>query len=135
MSYKIKDGVASLVEQMGEPMPLPLGRKEFEDWSDRIISGALLPGEGGKVPEYAAQFCGEKDPDEQRFIDSQKFVLANMLLHIMPTESHKPDAYFIHALRVAAIKQVAVMMGEEINLKKKTRIAKEAAAHEALTAS
>lgn len=90
-----------ILDQLGEARPLPMGRKEFEEWSDRIISGALL------APSVTAE--------------SQKFALANMLTHIGQTESHKPDAFFVHALRVCAIKQVAVEMVREINESKKTR--------------
>lgn len=72
-------------DQMLEPRPLPLGAEEFEIWSDRIISGSLLPA----------------DPK------SMKFSLANMIMHLGPTESHKPDAYFIHSLLKAASNQVA----------------------------
>ncbi len=109
MSLKLKntDGtpVEEILQQMGEPRPLPKGRKEFEDWSDRIISGACLA--------------------ESVTAESQKFALANMLTHIGPTESHKPDAHFIHALHVCCVKQVAVEMVREINESKKLRVAEE----------
>lgn len=77
---------------MNEMRPLPLGRQEFEDWTDRIISGALLP-----VPP-----------------SQQKFVLADMLLHCGPQEDHKEDAFFIKGMRKFAVNQVAVMMRQEI---------------------
>src|SRR4051812_5723307 len=95
----------SIVAQMGEPMPLPMGRTEFEAWAARIISGALIPDENGKVLQ---------DLDHkayQKLFESQKFALAGLLMGLGPTESHKPDAYFIHALRVSAVKQVAVTIG------------------------
>ena len=50
--------------------PLPQGMTEFEEWADRIISGALVTA----------------DPM------SLKFALANMIMHLGPTESHKEDA-------------------------------------------
>lgn len=98
-----------IVDQMNEPRPLPMGRKEFHEWSDRIISGSLIP----------------TTVDKETHTESQKFALAASLLHIGPTESHKPDAYFIHHLRVSAIKQVAVMMGEELKKERAERLAKE----------
>ncbi len=97
-------------EQLKEPRPLPMGRQEFEEWSDRIIAGALLP---------------PTKEDPQVFIDSQKAVLASMILHLGPTESHKPDAYFIHSLRKAAVNQVAHTIGEELRAKAKERLALE----------
>lgn len=110
-----------IVNQMDEPRALPMGRKEFEEWSNRIIAGALIPSTDGKVPEYLDLFGKEGDTDQHKLIDSQKFALCNQLLHIGQTESHKPDAYFIHSLRVSAIKQVAVMIGEEYRQKAKDR--------------
>lgn len=90
----------TILGQLSEPRPLPMGRKDFEDWSDRIISGAVLPGATA---------------------ESQKFALAGMLTHIGPTESHKPDAHFVHSLRVCAIKQVAIDIIRELNEAKKAR--------------
>ena len=96
-----------IIDQMNEPRPLPMGCKEFNEWSDRIISGALLPG---------------GDEDKESFIESQKFALADMLLHLGPTESHKPDAHFIHALRKFAINQVADSMRRDIRDAAKARL-------------
>lgn len=95
-----------IVDQMLEPRPLPMGRSEFESWSDRIIAGALLNG-GADCPEV--------------FIESQKWALANMMMHLGPTESHKPDAHFIHGLRVNAIKLVAHQMFQEYKALEKIR--------------
>ncbi len=84
---KVKDEMDFLPpDAMREPVPLPMGMSEFHAWGDRIISGALVPG---------AKY------------EDQKFALASMLMHLGPTESHKPDAYFIHALRKGAVNQVA----------------------------
>jgi hypothetical protein len=91
---------------MNEPRPLPLGRAEFTTWSDRIISGALV------------------DADK----DSQLFCLANMLMHLGPTESHKPDAFFIHSLRKFAINQVADTVRKELHETRKAALAAEEAA-------
>ncbi len=96
-----------IVSQMNEPRPLPMGRAEFEEWSDRIISGALVP-------------CS---PDGQEvLVESQKFALADMIMHLGPTESHKADAYFIHSLRKYAINQVADSMRREIRDAAKARL-------------
>ncbi len=96
-------------EQLKEPRPLPMGVAAFHEWSDRIISGALLP--------------KDHEADEQTFIDSQKFALADLLMHVGPTESHKSDAHFIHSLRVSAIKQIAHAMRIEIRDRAKARMA------------
>lgn len=94
----------AILDQMQERRPLPLGVKEFEEWSDRIISGACIP---GATPE------------------SQKFALADMILHLGPTESHKEDAYFIHCLRKYAVNQVADEMRKRIRDQAKERLHKE----------
>lgn len=91
--------VGDIVEQMLKPRPLPMGRTEFDDWAARIISGALVPHEEAR---------------EEDFIKSQRFVLASMVLHLGPTESHKPDAFFIHSLRKVAINQVCHAIAQEI---------------------
>jgi hypothetical protein len=102
-----------ILEQMGEPRPLPMGRKEFHEWSDRIISGALIK--------------GEPEQDPQILIDSVKGVLANMILHLGPTEDHKPDAYFIHAARKGAANQTAITIGTELRERAKERLTKQEA--------
>lgn len=93
---------------MHAPRALPMGRTAFDEWSDRIISGALIPG-------------GEED--KEAFYDSQKFALADLLLHLGPTESHKPDAFFIHSLRKFAVNQVADAIRRELHAKGKERMA------------
>lgn len=93
-------------QQLNERRPLPIGRQEFYDWSERIISGALLPA-------------------SKR---SQQFVLSDMLLHLGPTEDHKEDAFFIHTLRKFAVNQVAIAVRDE--LKEQQRAEQEAAEKE-----
>lgn len=78
--------------QMLEPRPLPMGVKEFHDWSDRIIAGAMIHADA----------------------PSLKFALAEMIMHLKPTDSHCPDAHFIHSLRKGAANQVAYAMMQEI---------------------
>lgn len=79
------DGITAHLKEMNEKRELPTGMTAFEEWSDRIISGTLLPA----------------DPD------SQKFALATMLMHLSPTTDHETDGHFIKALRKAAVNQIA----------------------------
>ena len=95
---------STILDQMNERRPLPMGVTDFHEWSDRIISGALIPGATA---------------------ESQKFALADMLLHLGPTESHKEDAFFIHSLRKFAINQVADDMRRRIRDEAKGRLLKE----------
>ncbi len=89
--------------QMREARPLPMGVKEFHEWSDRIIAGALVPAKP----------------------DSLKFALAEMIMHLKPTDSHCADAYFIHCLRKGAANQVAFAMMETLRGKRKEQLAAE----------
>lgn len=97
----------TIVQQMNEPRPLPMGRTEFKDWSDRIMSGALVPADLNQSREV--------------YEDSVRYALANLLLHLGPTESHKPDAFFIHSLRKFAVNQVADTIRKELFDKGKER--------------
>lgn len=81
-----------LLKEWTEKRPLPLGRAEFEAWSDNIIQAAML----------------SADPQ------SQKYALADMITHLGSTEDHKEDAYFIKTLRKVAVNQVAVDIRKEI---------------------
>lgn len=87
-----------IVDQMNEPRPLPMGVAEFDAWAERIIAGALIPTEDK---------------------DSLIAALATMLMNLGPTEDHKPDAYFIHALRKAATNEIAHHVFQDIKKKKK----------------
>lgn len=78
-----------ITEQLLEARPLPMGVKEFHEWSDRIISGACIPGATAR---------------------DQKFALAGMVMHAKPTESFMPDGYFIQSLRKVAANQVCHAM-------------------------
>ena len=86
-----------IMQQLLEKRPLPIGMTEFEEWSNRIISGALIPAE----------------------VEDQKFALADMITHLGPTEDHKEDAHFIKYLRKVAVNQIAVAKREEIRNEKK----------------
>jgi hypothetical protein len=98
--------VSVISDQLNEVRPLPIGKSEFDAWSDRIISGALLPADS----------------------DSQKFALANELLSLGPTEDHKPDIYFIKLLRKFAVNQVADAQRTEIRDRVKARLEAQRAA-------
>jgi hypothetical protein len=103
--WKIRKSDA--LEQIMKRQPLPLGRKEFHEWADRIIALAFIPG---------------------ATVESQKFMLADMIVHLGPTESHKEDAFFIHSMRKCAANQVAHAMRVEIRDAEKARLAAEEAA-------
>jgi len=100
-----------IVAQLNEQRPLPLGRKEFDEWSHRIITGAMLP--------------QATDEDAESFYKSQRFAIANMIMHLGPTESHKPDAFFIHQLRKVVSNQVAHTMMQEIKAERDAKKATE----------
>lgn len=80
-------------DELNEMRPLPLGRAEFEEWSTRIIRAAQIPGA----------------TDE-----SLKFALAEMVLHVKPTQSFEKDAHFVHSLRKGAANQVAHTIFQEL---------------------
>ena len=88
---------AVIVDQMNEPRALPMGMAEFEEWSDRIISGALVPASPRSL----------------------KFALAEMVMHLKPTESHCADAYFIHCLRKGATNQVCWQVMQDYKAQQK----------------
>jgi hypothetical protein len=84
--------VGDMKEDRLERRPLPIGRSQFIEWTDRIIQGAAV----------------EADKE------SLRWSLAGMLMQISPTEAFREDAYFMLALRTAAVKQTAHLMAEEI---------------------
>lgn len=83
-----------------EARALPVGRQEFEAWSNRIIAGSDLPA------------------DEH----SMKGALAGMIMALSPMDAFKEDAYFIKGLRKSASNQVAAAMFEEHRIALKTKI-------------
>lgn len=89
-------------DQMSEPRPLPMGVKDFHEWADRIISGAMVPAEPLSL----------------------KFALAEMIMHLKPTQDFCDDAYFIHCLRKGAVNQVAFAMMQEIRESRKIALAR-----------
>lgn len=93
---------AVIKDQLNEKRELPLGVAAFHEWSDRIISGACIP---GATP------------------DSIKFALADQLLHLGPTVDFEADLYFIKCLRKFAVNQVADAMRHEIRDAAKAKLA------------
>lgn len=96
--------VSVIKDQLNEKRELPLGVAAFHEWSDRIISGACIP---GATPE------------------SIKFALADQLMHLGPTVDFEADLYFIKCLRKFAINQVADAMRKDIRDRAKERLANE----------
>lgn len=82
-----------------------MGRQEFEEWSDRIMSAALIPGVT---------------------VESQKFCLAGALLQLDPGEDHATDAKFVKMLRKACVAQTGQTMIMEIKEAQKKRWEEEA---------
>lgn len=92
-----------IAKQLTEKRPLPIGVTEFHVWADRIISGAGLPADS----------------------NSQKFALANDLMHCNPNTAFETDVYFIHRLRKYAVNQVADAVRKELHAEAKERLAKQ----------
>lgn len=84
--------VGDITQAMLERRALPIGKTKFEEWSDRIIAGAMIDAS----------------------IRSQKWTLAEQVLHLSPTEAFKEDAYFILRLRKAAVNETVHAMMVEI---------------------
>jgi hypothetical protein len=95
------DKVVSAVisEQMNENRPLPTNRTEWDEWSERIMAGALV----GATRE------------------DQLFALADLIMRLGPTEDHKPDIFFIKSLRKSCVNQVAEDMRKELHAAKKAK--------------
>lgn len=97
--------IEAIKAQLDEVRPLPIGRDQFLEWSDRIISGAMV------------------DADS----DSQRFALASMVLQLGPTEAFKPDRHFVASLRKVATNQTCHTMAQEFKLAATARFEKEKA--------
>lgn len=88
------------------PSRLPQGMAEFDAW----------------VADIVATYDDLPTTD----LDSLKFVLSTVIMHIGPTEANKSKAYFVSHLRTAAAKQVAGNVFHEIKTKQKEAQAKAA---------
>lgn len=85
-------------KQLLEKRPLPVGVKEFHEWSDRIIKAAGLISKS----------------------EDQKYVLANVICNNCgPAVAFESDAYFINYLRKVAANQVADDMRKQIYSERK----------------
>jgi hypothetical protein len=92
-SKGLPSGFSKLQRQLQEKRPLPVGVKEFHDWSDRIINAAGL--------------ISRKE--------DQKYVLANVICNNCgPAVAFESDAYFINYLRKTAANQIADEMRKAI---------------------
>ena len=90
----------SIKSLLTEKRPLPIGMAEFDEWSDRIISGTCLPATS----------------------QSQKFALAEMIMHLPPTDDCMDDLFFIKKLRKGAVNQIAYAKMESIRDAEKKRL-------------
>lgn len=79
------------------PTGLPQGMAAFEKWASRII------------------FTYQPAADD----NSVRWALANMIMHLGHTDSHKPWRYFAKALHKAAANQIAAGVFNEIKEKQK----------------
>ena len=106
MTIKIANTEDTSIEeisaQLREPRPFPLGMTEFDEWFDRIWSGALIPSEPGS---------------EELLKLSCKLAATDMILHVGGHETHKPDFYFINQLRKVAANQIALNARETLRVK------------------
>jgi len=93
-----------ILKDLQENRPLPMGRKEFEIWSTRIINAALIPG---------------------ATVKSLQWTLANELLHVKPGVCFEADGYFVSRLRKFCVNEVAAAMASEIRDSEKARLAEE----------
>lgn len=84
--------VGDITQAMLERRALPIGMTAFHEWSDRIISGAMV----------------------EASTRSQKWALAEMVTHLPPTEAFKEDAHFILKLRKAAVNETCVAFMREL---------------------
>ncbi len=96
--------LADIKEELLVQRELPMGLQAFHEWADRIIAGAMIPHDQAQT---------------EVFIESQKYALANMLMHLKPTECFESDLYFIKSLRKYAVNEVADYYRRQIYAKRK----------------
>lgn len=85
--------VGDITKEMLEKRPLPIGMTQFREWSNRIIQGAMV----------------------EASHRSQIWTLAEMVMHLNPTEAFKEDAHFILKLRKAAVNETCAAVMREIH--------------------
>lgn len=100
---KINDDETTIEEikaQLQEKRALPLGRTEFNEFCDRIWSGALLTSE----------------PGQERLLRlSVSSLLADEIMHLPGGQTHESDLYFINRARKLAANQIAHTIKQEIH--------------------
>ncbi|MES2215069.1 MAG: hypothetical protein V4485_03505, partial [Pseudomonadota bacterium] len=77
------------------PSKLPVGVTEFNSFADSII-----------------ELTGPMADN-----DSMKWAIANNIIHLPSTVSHKSKQYFVRVLRKAAANQIASFVFQDIKLK------------------
>lgn len=92
------------------PSKLPTGVTEFNEWADSIAAAYTLPTQD---------------------MDSTKFTLASIMMHLGSTSAYKSKFYFVLTMKAAAAKQVAGSVFYDI--KQKHKAAQEEAAKAAVT--
>ena len=85
LNFFKKIQIKKQVEYLKELRPLPMGRKEFEAWSDEILRLAEVPG---------------------LTTESGKFALSEMILHVKQNQSMESFGHFVQCLRRGAANQV-----------------------------
>lgn len=84
--------------------PLPVGIKQFEEFSERIIK---------KSGAFADR-------------DSMLFAIASILIHADASKGSLPDSYFIGRLRKSAANQVASQVFQEVKQRQAEKAKQEA---------
>lgn len=85
------------------PTAIPTGTAEFDAWAQFIMDNYKMP---------------------TADVDSIKYALATMVMHLGPTVAYKPRYYFALALRASAAKQVAGGVFMEIKTRHQAAAAK-----------
>lgn len=78
------------------PSPIPTGMQAFYAWSDDLSSTYWMPTED---------------------VDSIRYALATVIMHLGPTAAYRSQYYFVLTLRASAAKQVAGGVFHEIKTK------------------
>lgn len=93
--------VEEIKEQLKEMRPLPLGMTAFEEFFQRIWSGALLKSEPGK---------------EEFLKHSIRVLLADEVVYLPGSQTHQHDLYFINRARKLCANQIALASKEKARL-------------------
>lgn len=102
MTFKVSNDETTTVEeiktQLQELRPLPLGMNEFNDFFERIWSGALITGEPGR---------------ENILRISVRSLLADEVISLPGGKTHETDLYFINRARKLCANQVCLMVKDQ----------------------